>query len=541
MNGLKHLISQNCLIIIPALILIIISTIIFLMSQAIFMQLDLHLFLKDLQILAPSIGHTLFNNIAAIAISIFVAFFITIYLYKYSLYKSSFLIVLISFPHISFCIGVSYLFASSGLFARLFSLFYGNEVPFASTSGHYTDNLIYIFGLSIREVPFLVLIGLNVCDKIKLNLINRQVQALGFSELTSLVNCVLPLWLKSMSLPILVVITFSFSNIEFSSILGPQLPNMINVKFIESWYSTNQYLIRQLNSLILITILCVIFTTLLLAFLRNLSIYFLKKTRFFIKSSFNSNLLGKIFYKLMISIFILTLLVTFLLSICKSWFFPSILPDTLSYDGWKYIFINHLPIFLNSIFISTFISFLSLIIIGLVIENTNKKKLLFKILFILSFTILILPQNIMLIGINDLMNITNIFSVKIWFYFSLFIYVLPYTYFMMKQTYDNFNYQYIRNANVLGTSRFKSLFLIKIPLISNELILIFAVGFAVCFYQFLQGIIVTKGEEILFNNEVFILFSGESINVASSGSLMNLIPALLLFLLIWIRGHHVKV
>ena len=84
------------------------------------------------------------------------------------------------------------------------------------------------------------------------------------------------------------------------------------------------------------------------------------------------------------------------------------------------------------------------------------------------------------------------------------------------------------------------MFSIKLPLISKDLLLIFGVSFAVCFYQFLQGILVTKGEELLFNNEVLVLFNGESINTASAGSLINFIPTSVILFLIWLRHRYVK-
>ena len=111
---------------------------------------------------------------------------------------------------------------------------------------------------------------------------------------------------------------------------------------------------------------------------------------------------------------------------------------------------------------------------------------------------------------------------------------------MMKQTYEDFNPQYIDNANVLGISKIKSFFYIKLPLMINDFLLIFGVSFSVCFYQFLQGIIVTKGEKLLFNNEVLILFSGESINTASAGSLLNFIPAGLLLIFIFIKSRYAR-
>ena len=174
------------------------------------------------------------------------------------------------------------------------------------------------------------------------------------------------------------------------------------------------------------------------------------------------------------------------------------------------------------------------------IEISQNIKNIFKMLFLLSLMILVIPQNIMLMGISNLMSSLPFFSIKTWFYFSLFIYILPYTYFMTKQSYDDFNPQYIENADVLGITRLKSFFYIKLPIMTNDFLIIFGVSFSVCFYQFLQGIIVTKGEELLFNNEVLILFSGESISTASSGALLNFFPAGLLLTIIYIRYRYAR-
>lgn len=540
MNGLKNLINSNLVILVPILILILIFYIVSTKAYQLIAQTSPDLFIDHLIIFTPSITITFANNIISIVIATFVAFLITNYLSTRSSQKSSVLIVLIGFPHISFCIGITYLFSSSGLFARLFSTIYGYKIPQVSSTGSLEDSLIYIICLAIREVPFLVLIGLSVWERIQANLIKRQVSVLNHSELSGLMNCVFPIWLKSMSLPILILITFSFSNFEFSSILGPQYPSMINVKIIEAWYSSNSTTMQYLDSLVIITIFIIILATFTLALLRNFLIHYIKKTRLFMRAYFNFQLLGKFLYIALVLLYLTVFILTFLISISKSWFFPEILPNSFSLFGWLYMLKSHSNIFFISILISFSISLFCLLLISFMIEYANNTNKLFKYLFILSFTILIIPQNILLIGINEYMSNSNLISNKIWFYFSLFIYVLPYTFFMLKQIHDNFNNQYMDNAYVLGISKSKSLFSIKLPLISKDLLLIFGVSFAVCFYQFLQGILVTKGEELLFNNEVLVLFNGESINTASAGSLINFIPTSVILFLIWLRYRYVK-
>jgi ABC-type uncharacterized transport system YnjBCD permease subunit len=56
------------------------------------------------------------------------------------------------------------------------------------------------------------------------------------------------------------------------------------------------------------------------------------------------------------------------------------------------------------------------------------------------------------------------------------------------------------------------------------------IGFSVCYYQFIQSVIIGNGKYTLFNNEVMTLFSGESIHLASAGAIINLLPCLILFM-----------
>ena len=76
-----------------------------------------------------------------IILAVIIAFLITNYLYNKKSFKSSFLIILISFPHISYCIGIIYLFATSGFFARLLkvSSSIGKDLDSSSKFGRFEN------------------------------------------------------------------------------------------------------------------------------------------------------------------------------------------------------------------------------------------------------------------------------------------------------------------------------------------------------------------------------------------------------------------
>ena len=78
-----------------------------------------------------------------------------IYFTKFYFYLKKIIIPLIAFPHITMAVGVAFLFASSGFFSRIYSLFVaGLDRP--PNSNFFPDDFGFflILGLILKEVPF---------------------------------------------------------------------------------------------------------------------------------------------------------------------------------------------------------------------------------------------------------------------------------------------------------------------------------------------------------------------------------------------------
>ena len=154
--------------------------------------------------------------------------------------------------------------------------------------------------------------------------------------------------------------------------------------------------------------------------------------------------------------------------------------------------------------------------------------------------ILIIPQNIFLINLNIIFNYLPIDSELFFYLFSLIIFIFPYTYFMLKEKFSSELYKslYLQKEN-LKLSNYKFLRNIIYPIYKDTIIFITLIGFSVCYYQFLQSIFIGSGNQRLFNNEVMVLFSGESAQLSSAAAIINLLPCLVLFK--YFKFNNVKV
>ena len=484
----------------------------------------IYIFLNNLQ----SFKLTFIVNTTVIILAILISYFISIYLFK----KNNFTLLnlFIPYPHVSFAIGVFLFFTTSGIFERLLNIFNNNLIP----RNDYLDNLelsiLYIISLTIREVPFLVIIGISILNKINTNKIVMLSSNLKLSSNKTYLSIIFPLWLKNMIFPVLIIISFTYSNFEYSYIFGTQFPEFLNQIYLNEWsynYFNNK---NNVDILALIIILCL---TLTLIF--NYVIYYLLKKilLFKIPININFNKIGKLFFYILNIIFLVNFIIMILTSISVNWNFPNILPNKLTLNHYAYLLLDNYELLIFSILICFLASSLLTISLIYVHEiNHSKYKITIKSLLYSSFIILLIPQNIFLVELNSLFNFTVKDEYFLKYFISLLIYIVPYGLYLIQQSYNLPSIQKLinqrENLKIPKLTFFRN---ITIQQLGFNFIFCFMVCFCVCFYQYLQAIIITNGTWKLFNNEVMVLFNGESSYIASAGSIINLIPCLILFLI----------
>ncbi len=152
---------------------------------------------------------------------------------------------------------------------------------------------MYIVSLTVREVPFLVITGISILNKINTSQIIKLSRNLKISANKTYLSVIFPLWLKNMIFPILIIISFTYSNYEYSYIFGTQFPEFLSQIYINEWsynYFNNK---NNVDILALIIILCLLLTVVFNYLIYNL----LKKIVIFnFPITINFNKIGKLFF-----------------------------------------------------------------------------------------------------------------------------------------------------------------------------------------------------------------------------------------------------
>ena len=99
-------------------------------------------------IIVKSILLTFILNTTIAVIVLYSSFLVSLFLYKKK--ENDYLKFFISFPHISFAIGILFFFSSSGFLQRLLNLFRQDDIPISNYLENFEYSILYIFSLTVR-------------------------------------------------------------------------------------------------------------------------------------------------------------------------------------------------------------------------------------------------------------------------------------------------------------------------------------------------------------------------------------------------------
>ena len=140
------------------------------------------------------------------------------------------LIPLIAVPHAAMALGLAFLVAPSGWIVRWLSfLFMGWETPPEWVTVQDPFGLSLIFGLVLKETPYLLLMILAALPQIRAQEYIRIGQSLGYGNFLSWLKLVLPQVYPLIRLPVFAVLAFSLSVVDVALILGPTTPPTLSV------------------------------------------------------------------------------------------------------------------------------------------------------------------------------------------------------------------------------------------------------------------------------------------------------------------------
>ena len=449
------------------------------------------------------------------------------------------LILPIALPHATAAIILILLLAPSGWLRRLFAT--SNSLPPEFPFPHDTAGWALVFGLVSKELPFLLLIQLNVCRQLPEPTRVKTAQLLGQPPWLAWWLTVFPSLYQQIRLPLWAVLAFSFSVIDMALILGPTAPPTFSVLILQ--WSTDPMLEQQAlaaagsllqGMVLLILLLCWWVVEQVIRVLPQIPtrVWSLHKIVF---------LLNRIAWTIIFSGIVLLcggMTCLLLWSFARRWPFPAGLPTEWTLLTWERNSAELIPLLATTAGLGVAAAAIGLLLVMIWLyfqHSPNCDRSLVEESWV--YLPLILPQLTFLFGIQILANFLRLEGTVLLVLWMHLVYVLPYTLLLLAGSWRTTQLRFRRVGQILGQSAWRILWSVQLPMLRPLILMTMAIGFSVSLAQYLPTTVAGAGRWSTLTTEAVSLASGQDRRLLSLlGIWQSFLPALALSMAWALRG-----
>jgi putative thiamine transport system permease protein len=217
-------------------------------------------------------------------------------------------------------------------------------------------------------------------------------------------------------------------------------------------------------------------------------------------------------------------------SFARRWRYPDVLPSGVSLESWirqsssiLNATVNTLGIGLASAAVAT-----ALVIACLENERRQGVQTSARGLWLLYIPLLV-PQIGFLFGTQVLavqLGLDGTWWALIW---THLLFVLPYVFLSLSDSYRSLDERYIRSALCLGASPGRTFWRVKIPMLLRPILYAMAIGFAVSVAQYLPTLFAGGGRYVTLTTEAVSLAAGANRRVAGVFALLQAMLPMIAF------------
>lgn len=441
---------------------------------------------------------------------------------------------LLSFPHAAFAIGIVFLIAPSGWVARLIAALMRWDSPPAWISVQDPYGLSLMLALAIKESGFLLWC---LAALLREQVLARQMTvgaSLGYGRGQIWRYLLLPQILPRLTWPLVAVLAYGLSVVDMGLILGPSTPPTLAV-LAWQWLSDPDLQMQAQGSaaaLVLVVLLVGIGALVGLAW---------KIGRIFFRFGHGRRrvwvlpgvvtMRGVFGYGLeSVAVLpgLLALLILALWSLSGRWFFPALLPQSLTLTGW--ISVSLTPL-LTSLWLGLACVAIALPLSLLWLEwgPSRYNGLLYSPLILP-----LLPLAAGQYGSLLMLHLDGTAAGVVW---SHLVWVLPYMILVLVGPYRAFDGRLLLAALTLGHGRWRACLRVKWPMLLKPILAACAVGFAVSIAQYLPTLFAGGGRFATVTTEAVALSSGGNRRVLAVQAMLQALLPMLGFALAAIAGR----
>ena len=484
--------------------------------------------------LAGSIALTLGTGIGAtvLALAGAVAIAATTYARRSARRQLLLLPLLLAVPHLASAIGTAFLIAPSGILARLVSPWLtGWDRPPDLLIVNDPWGLALMFGLAVRECPFLLLAALAAQSQLDVGRTVAIARTAGYGSGEAWLKLVLPVLYRRIRLPIYAVLAFALSVVDMALVLGPSAPPVLAVQLLH-WLSDPEPGQRALGAAGAILQLGLI-ATVVAGWRLGESLVWRAARPWLVAGPSPAceaalALAGRVAGFAAFGVGLAGLAVMAVWSFAETWRFPAAWPQDLTLASWLWA-TQGLGSAASTTLIVGGISALVALAAALACleqEARTGARPETRVLA-LAYLPLLVQQISFLFGLQVLfvrLDLDATWAGLIW---SHLVFVLPYVVLMLREPYLAFDPRYLAASRVLGATPWRTFWRVRLPMLRRPVLVALAVGFSVSVAQYLPTVIVGAGRFPTLTTEALGLALGGDRRLAAVAALLLAVLPLL--------------
>ncbi len=429
--------------------------------------------------------------------------------------------ILLALPHTAFAIGLAFLIAPSGWFARIIAQALDWVSPPLWVTVHDPYALTLTIALAIKESWFLLWVLAALLGQ---QSIHQQLQVgltLGYSRWKIWFSLLLPQLLPQLAWPFLAILAYSLSVVDMAQILGPSNPSTLAVLSWQ-WLSDPNEQIQAKGSIgaLLITfiLLAIIATSLLLHTLyQHIKPYpsgIRRKQRYRAGVWFATLLSTSPGW--------LSLIMLVMWACSGAWFFPDWLPNQWTLSRWGRTDYQPLITTLH-IGISCVLIALPIVLLWLEYGPKHQEYWVYLPLILPALPLAAAQYSILLHSHQD-----GTLAGVIW---SHLAWVIPYMLLVLMPPYRAIDPRIEITALTLGKSQWRSVLWVKWPILLRPILAACAIGFSVSVALYLPTLFAGGGRFETVTTEAVALSSGGNRRTLAIQALLQALLPMIMFAL----------
>lgn len=231
-------------------------------------------------------------------------------------------------------------------------------------------------------------------------------------------------------------------------------------------------------------------------------------------------------------IVILPLVTLFIYSISINYQYDDVLPNLISFRNYKIVFNEeNVKVLLYSIILSVSSSFLAVIASYLFVRVLRIYKCsIANILKLLSAIPILVPAFSYIMGIGVALNLIGINDTIFGVIISHTIVILPYSIFLLDNSFEIIGEEYEELAFTLGANEIKTVFDISLPMLRQSIFNSLAIGFVISFSQYFITLIIGGGVVKTYAMIIFPLIQGNNRGLASASALIYCLINIIIYM-----------